>query len=280
MLNIKAIRALRLLSRHDSVAAFYSIWDRAAYDKLGSLFQSNPRDAYPLITISPKYNCVYIGVPKVASSSIKYTLWLMETDGSQAQMKKVKRSSNPFNHHKKLDYYLYSDDLYRFTVVRNPYERVLSCYFDKILSELRTQFLGLGLKNYLRDRPLEFLEFLSLIHKQSPEKMDIHWRPQADIVQQNKINYDLIGRFETIGADMVTVLTQINADEKFIAPWRQPANTRTGKKLAKYIGREERDLIREIYAKDFSQFGYSTELAHLDSNMLGVDLSTSPDKPD
>lgn len=153
--------------------------------------------------------------------------------------------------------------MFRFTITRNPYTRILSCYFDKILSERRTQFLGLGLKNYVRNRQLDFSEFLSLVSKQSPEEMDVHWRPQVDLVQPSKINYGAIGRVETLNQDLATILSKIGAVDEAEAQKNMPWTPRASRELERFIGLKERDIIRQVYAEDFRVFGYSTSLPHL-----------------
>ena len=89
--------------------------------------------------ISHKYKCIFIELPKNASTSI--TEWLYKNDestlGSQCdhpykgmrwQQNKQYRDGHLHTAELRHEYRKYWDDYYKFAVIRNPFERVFSCY--------------------------------------------------------------------------------------------------------------------------------------------------------
>ena len=87
--------------------------------------------------ISHKYKCIFIEIPKNASSSI--TKWLYKNDestlSSQSEInrwarQKKHRHRDGHVHTTELRHFYrkYWDDYYKFAVIRNPFDRVFSCY--------------------------------------------------------------------------------------------------------------------------------------------------------
>lgn len=83
------------------------------------------------------------------------------------------------------------------TIVRNPYERLVSCYLDKFAKPVienrpfekfieghiiaAHNKLGIGTTNI--NRSLTFSEFVAYIDRMPPWSFDAHWRPQACFIQ-------------------------------------------------------------------------------------------------
>ena len=160
-------------------------------------------------------------------------------------------------------------DVFCMTFVRNPYSRLLSAYLDKIVPEPRKlesvsifdEAARLNLHSKSGD--LSFFAFLLCVRALLLRggHVDCHWRPQHVQTQIETVEYDLIGRVETIRSDLAKVETALRC--KLTYPGKVGGHeTGADVRLAeKYIG-ECPGLIEEIYEKDFKCFGYPIGLRH------------------
>lgn len=237
-------------------------------------FSYHPQRFYNLLQSSERFKYAYVETPKVACSTIKYYLQLLEYDGDRdkvAQNVHI-RDQSPIRQINELNYneaqimqLLVGTTYFRFTFVRHPYTRVLSCYIDKIVqrahksgTDRRFELLG-----FAPDADVSLVEFLRAVKNQPLREMDIHWMPQADIIGiLNGYKYDFIGRFEHFDADFARVLGRLGAP----ADWYQAIEnhqrrvTKAKEKLFEYYTSEAIELVQEIYAEDFARFGYGYNL--------------------
>lgn len=154
------------------------------------------------------------------------------------------------------------EDCFTFTVVRNPYSRILSAYLDKIQKpyhapKFRTP-LGLSL-----DADITFCDFLYCLRDVPIHQVDVHFRPQWHLLSLNKsFKYDFIGRFENLETDIEFILRRIggNKVEDTNAISRRPHATNANEKLKQYYTPEEQALVAEIYQDDFKYLGYGYDL--------------------
>ena len=81
--------------------------------------------------------------------------------------------------------------------------------------------------------------------------------PQHALLSPDLIDYDFIGRFENLSADLQR-LGRVLGIETFEAytPHVTGANTQ----IEKFYGCEEVNLVRRIYKEDFETFLYSKDL--------------------
>lgn len=163
-----------------------------------------------------------------------------------------------------------------YTMVRNPYERALSAYLNKI-----DRHLGAGgaagpeagywagivseIDYYRRSQlgderfpEIDFEVFLRwLKESESWSVRDEHWAPQSDLLAQPYVQFDYIGRFETIERDSALILHKMGSEERL--PSQKdvkfaPTNARA--RLDAYLTSACRSLVEEIFAADFANFGY------------------------
>ncbi|PLX00607.1 MAG: hypothetical protein C0593_00485 [Marinilabiliales bacterium] len=73
---------------------------------------------------------------------------------------------------------------FKFCIIRNPYDRIVSCYADKVLNK--------KLFNECWDKEFDF--FIDYISKRDLNRCNVHFRRQTALFPQNHIDY--IGRFE------------------------------------------------------------------------------------
>lgn len=184
----------------------------------------------------------------------------------------------------------------RFAMVRNPYDRTLSAYLNKVEQRLPLKAEDTGnywdsvvakVENFrvneldTTKHPEISLEvFLRWIkYSDDWEIQDEHWCPQTTLLRQPEIEFDYIGRFENIAEDAPKILAQMGCDQSF--PSQRDvkfAPTNASVRLERYMTPEVEALIESIYALDFEQFGYPsrsghdmalrTEIAHLQRRLI------------
>jgi len=134
---------------------------------------------------------------------------------------------------------------FKFAFVRNPWDRVVSCYQNKIVEKMKPDYFGECLGK-------SFEYFVKFIQKENLSKSNRHIRLQSRLFPCNDV--DFIGRFENFNSDVKFVLNKIGMGVKDIAK----LNTSGRKKNYRdYYNENTREIIRKKYAKDIKIFKYS-----------------------
>lgn len=219
-------------------------------------------DANSLCHLSNRHKYLYVETPKVACTAIKHRLQTAEIDGAlvfrnygDEHFPELSPLMTPLDSPDLFLQALQADDWFRFTFVRNPFTRVLSCYLDKIVAsepERRRLLPELGLDPSVTPT---FKTFLRAIAEQKEDARDAHWAPQAWLTQPDAVSYHFIGRLEQFETDFRYVCERL-AIPTNIAAVRH--STDAGDKLAAYYGPKEIRLAQLIYAEDFLRFGYDS----------------------
>lgn len=152
----------------------------------------------------------------------------------------------------------YNDDYYKIACVRNPYTRLLSAFLDKIQNSTKK------FEKSDRPNPFEqykscktFLSWLKMLAENDPAEYNPHFRPQ-DI----NIYFDKICKMESLQNDLNDVSTLLNIPEII---WEYKNNKLEGeyftyqKPWREYYDKESIKIVREIYERDFTVFGYDIE---------------------
>lgn len=137
------------------------------------------------------------------------------------------------------------DSIPSFTVVRNPYKR--------IVSEWRWH------RTVVRTTMISFSDFVRRVFtslKTSKTYWDNHWRPQSDFLNEN---IDCIVQLENIDAELGVFLEKQGFDPNIKLPRTNQTKHRFRRSLTADTTPETIARIQQIYAIDFEQLNYSVD---------------------
>lgn len=135
---------------------------------------------------------------------------------------------------------------FKFSFVRNPYDRLVSAYHDFRHSEGHQSWASPIQKYDI------FKDFALDLHNSSCKNW-IHLRPQFEYLELNgKLGADFVGRFEHLNDSFSVVQRLINIPNKILDKHR----TSSHDKYEEYYDEETKDAVYEFYRKDFEEFEY------------------------
>lgn len=143
-------------------------------------------------------------------------------------------------------------DYFKFTFVRNPWERVVSCYFNKVLTKVHPY--------YKKCFDKDFNFFIDFINQQDLDHADCHIRLQTQLIPIDQI--DFIGHFETFSEDLQYIASNLGIILKEIPHQNQTHHSH----YTQYYSEETKRIIDRKYKKDIEAFGYQFEYEVLESN--------------
>ncbi len=205
--------------------------------------------------ISHRYRFVYIAIPKVATSTFRHillskkqtdigaTVLYMDTPTLLRQLPETNKYC-------------------KFSFVRNPWSRVVSCYRNKIQEvrvighlSIMSRFKGL--------RPgMDFEEFVEWLASRegSDEKADRHWVSQHRILAgaNGELACDYVGKHESLQDDFDHICRILSLPQNPLSMvygvsrsgFASPTYYR------EYYTSRTRELVAERYQKDIELFGY------------------------
>jgi len=134
----------------------------------------------------------------------------------------------------------YLDRTFKFTIVRNPFDRVVSAFF------------------YLRKkcRGYEFNEFVVDVLGRQGAAFDAHFDPQSNgLFHDGALLVDHVGRFESIQDSWRVIAARIGAP----APLPHKGGSERAASYTGYFNDEARRVVERLYRDDLRNFGYSFE---------------------
>ena len=225
------------------------------------------RDFHDHFYISMKHKYAFHTVGKAANSTIKSLLYKEEIKGTWVRMPSVhQRASSPLISpyqlsNEDLNRVLYGDEFFRFTFVRNPFSRLLSCYLDRIANggtrPYRELMIAMGKEDGYAPT---FEEFILTICSQTTRKQNNHWRVQYDDTLSNLIEYHDVGKQENFQKDFTRIYDRIFGAKPMkgsLSTNASPSKTSASEKLDTYWTEDLSAHVRDIFANDFSSFNYS-----------------------
>lgn len=213
--------------------------------------------------ISHKHKCIFIHIPKCAGTTIKYWLFPNENvDWKKTDYNKLHGwcpERKFFMQHATSKQLLESnlitqevwDSYFKFTFVRNPWDRAVSDYFwlmndQKIKDSFAKYLLKSG----------KFVHVLN--DKEELYYRGDHLTPQTDFFStEGALKLDFVGKFENFDADMLAISKQLDLNYK--------TNLHINKSKKKkphyshFFSRQIKESFNEIYINDIEKLNYSFE---------------------
>lgn len=238
------------------------------------------------IYVEDKHQLLYCEVPKAGCSNWKRVLMVLA--GLADSTANITHDSVHYGKHlRKLDSYDPKEVLRRLETytkvifVRDPMERLVSAFRDKFEhpnSYYHPVFGKAIIKKYRHNADKEalatgsgvkFEEFIKyLLDSRRPVGMDIHWEQISKLCYPCIINYNFIGKFETLEEDANYLLRLIGAPKGLTFPNfkdRHSSDERTNSEVVQQylagIPATEREKTYSFYYQDYLMFNYTAPYA-------------------
>jgi len=225
---------------------------------------------------SDRLRYAYVPIGKAANTAIKRLLWECEiaagydrpvpeeyfgvhNDGRRFE---DVPGSSPWRPMKRGAWAAFLDftsrpDVLTFSVVRNPFRRLLSGYLDKFVKygeANRNQAGKFGMSAF----PESFEAFVEDVCAQPDLMRNPHWRSQVNLLHMGEVTYDHVGHFEHFDRLEPAIAARFGLARGKDAPKGPPPHsTSADAKDAEHFPPRLVTMIADAYAADFEAFGYA-----------------------
>ena len=156
-------------------------------------------------------------------------------------------------------------DYFWFTVVRNPYTRLLSAFLQKGPDAQRGDAKFKKIPGFDRLDPVGFTEFVSFLENGGLYE-NKHWSPQIKLLLVPPDRFDYIAKTENLARDMEYIFQEIGLqptqDTCFSRPHVSEASTEwkvtnANSRAAEFYNGNLCKRVYDLYKADFIEFGYT-----------------------
>jgi len=224
--------------------------------------------------VSDDRKFIYFVVQKVACSSIKTALlplFYVSTDGFRTTRNDGTTGLRIHKLFDRSDYQIrrtqliaelndHYGDYFKFAFVRNPWDRLVSCYCQKL--NPNGPGLKLPVENDIELYPgMSFPAFVEAVHAIPDGEANPHFQSQHMVIcgpgQDKPILADFVGRFENLAEDFDVVAQRISGHQRLQLPHVLRSRSRESRPYADFYDHRLRDLVHERFQEDIEIFGYS-----------------------
>ena len=245
------------------------------------------------LIVNEEHKVLYCYIPKVSCTNMKKIFVVM--DGLYPSVEEVSSRAvhsgtilslgdKKFTKKQRRDML---KNFYKFMIVREPFERLVSAYRNKFqnkaLINTKTaqkggdsifikyvRHLGKAIIRKYRYKNtgiaktganiVSFTEYVRYLIDTPPWAVNEHWMPYEDLCRPCDVNYDFIGSIDTLERDVRHIMRQIHANEtKYHLMHTNRALTKTKRTIAgffKQLPQKYFDQLLAIRKTDFELFGY------------------------
>lgn len=182
--------------------------------------------------INHEHKFIFIHINKCGGCSVD-ELFTGTFQGHLKALDYKKSNPNDFNNY------------FKFTFIRNPWDRVVSFYHYQIKR---------GWKFYPFNKTIPFKEFLKNWLKQMPGQAPLITNPCYDWIsdENGKLIVDYVGRVEQMQKDFDTICDKIGIPQQKLPH----TNRSKHEHYTEYYDDETKQIVAEKFAKDIEYFGY------------------------
>jgi hypothetical protein len=240
-------------------------------------------DVENVITVVPSHRVIYFLIPKAANTRIRTTLGEMTGRRSLSLLPsrwgRVGYPRHPRTISVRAFHQLATDPkTLRFTFVRNPYDRLVSCWANKFLDKplvKRKMFTEgeFSIERYLAakkdidtplpegpDKTLSFSDFVTYATAIAERRVDYHMQRQSDLLRVPGVPVDFIGKVENFSNDIVRVLDHVGASDELLKRVAVQLNKSAISRVSEYYTPELAARVFRAYEADFDLLGYPRAL--------------------
>jgi Sulfotransferase family len=199
------------------------------------------------------HRCIFVHIPKCAGSAVCKSLFselaIGHTDLHRYQ---IMFPPGEFR------------DFFKFTFVRNPYDRLVSAFFF-----LKQGGMNKNDKEWADENLADYSDFDTFVKKWVNRRniwSHFHFIPQSYYIclEKNRPAMDFIGYFENLPGDFQFISRKLNMNAKLLEANR---NTSRINDYREYYTDETRKIVAEVYADDLRTLGYSFDNSDLPSRL-------------
>ena len=184
--------------------------------------------------ISPKYKFVFIASSKTGSTTIHKTLLKYVKDKNLINESTLSLGDKHLSCPKLIEQYPQYKNYFKFSFVRNPWDRVVSWYsFSKKAKSPKRNTSDISFKEFLNTR------------------LNVWALPNQDQYEFTKC-CDFIGKTENLQEDFDIICDKIGIPKQEL-PHK---NKSKHKSYTEYYDDETKSIVAERFAKDIEYFGY------------------------
>ena len=183
--------------------------------------------------INHDHKCIFIHIPKTGGTSIAKALDITRNHKLGKELKK--------------EYNSYWNDYTTFSVVRNPWDRMVSLYF---YYKKNNEIINLHIKN---DIPSTFSNFIHEFNEKRRRWYTTFYQHQANWVYDDEENLlvDYVCRFENLNKDVGEIFNKIGIN-KTLSHERKSVHEH----YKTYYNEETIEIVRNLFEKDIILFDY------------------------
>ncbi|XP_070354855.1 carbohydrate sulfotransferase 8 isoform X1 [Equus asinus] len=240
------------------------------------------------IFVEDRHRVLYCEVPKAGCSNWKRVLMVLA--GLASSTADIQHNTVHYGSAlKRLDTFDRQGILHRLSTytkmlfVREPFERLVSAFRDKfehpnsyyhpvfgkaILARYRANASREALRTGSGVRFPEFVQYLLDVHR--PVGMDIHWDHVSRLCSPCLIDYDFVGKFESMEDDANFFLSLIQAPRNLTFPRFKDRHSQEARTTARIthqyfaqLSALQRQRTYDFYYMDYLMFNYSKPFADL-----------------
>jgi len=183
--------------------------------------------------IDKEHKCIFVHIPKTGGTSITNALNIKHHNHKMA--KELKQENDDWN------------DYFSFSVVRNPWDRMVSLYF---YYKNNNEYSNYKIKN---DIPSTFSDFIYEFNEKKRNWYTIFYQQQADWLYDDEQNLlvNQICRFENYKEDVEKIFKKLNIKKKLLHERRS-----VHEHYKTYYNEETINIVKNLFEKDIILFGY------------------------